>query len=180
MFNLAMLSLSPNEGATDEPLGREWLQKAAQTGLPQAQSMLAGKLTGGADGFPKDPAQAFNLAKAAADKGDAYGAAALGDLYRDGIGRPVDAAEAVNWYRIAAYRGSPYAQFELAKAYLSGRGTQRDPSQALFWVMVVAPSANSAQKERLSPVREQAERELTPPQRDDIREKAASWRPGSP
>lgn len=177
MFNLAMLSFDPNDGAVDEALGREWLQKSAQTGFPPAQGVLAAKLSVGVNGFAKDPAQAFDLAKTAADKGDPLGAATLGDLYSHGDGRPQDSAEAVKWYGVAARRGQAYAQFRLAKAYLSGQGTAHDASQALLWATVAIPRANDAIKKLLPPLQAQAAKELTADQQDAVRRQASDWQP---
>lgn len=177
MLDLAVLCLDPNGGAPDEAVGREWLRKSAQSGFTQAQGVLASKLAIGASGFTKDPAQAFDLATSASDKGDATGSATLGDLYRIGIGRPKDAAEAFKWYSIAARRGLAYAQFELAKAYLAGDGTRHDASQALLWTTIAAPHASDKIKKLLPSVQQQAARELSPAQQEDIKRQAAAWHP---
>jgi TPR repeat protein len=69
----------------------------------------------------------------AAEQGDVYAAARLGDLYLHGNGIQHSGAEAFAWYNRAAQRGLPYAQYKLGNLYRDGIGTHKDLQLARKW-----------------------------------------------
>jgi hypothetical protein len=91
----------------------------------------------------KDPAQAADWYRKAAEKGDVRAQHSLGILYESGNGVPADAATAAEWYRKAAEKGFAPAQFSLALCYAHGKGVPQDYHQALGWYESAAQQRNS-------------------------------------
>lgn len=177
MFDLAMLSFSPTEGVADEALGREWLGKAVQSGFAPARAQLAVFVLKGEHGWTIDPAAAFELARSAAQRGNALAETTLGDLYREGRGAPQSDAEAALWYERASRHGSGWAQYHFATMRLAGRGTARDPADAYFWASVAETIAPERDKPVVTALRLQAARELTPARQQELRQRAVAWQP---
>jgi TPR repeat protein len=91
----------------------------------------------------KDPAQAADWYRKAAEKGDLRAQHSLGVLYESGSGVPADAATAAGWYRKAAEKGFAPAQFSLGLCYVHGKGVPQDYQQALSWYESAAQQRNS-------------------------------------
>jgi TPR repeat protein len=74
------------------------------------------------------------LARPAAEQGDATAQYYLGWLYLSGFGTPRDTALAALWFRRAAEQGNRNAQNDLAFMYARGDGVPQDDRQGLFWL----------------------------------------------
>src|SRR5262249_50820319 len=89
-------------------------------------------------------ARALELAKAAADGGDAAGMNVLGVMIRDGIGRQRDDAEARIWFERAADLLDTYAMVNIGRFHRDGRGgLTRDPAVAVaLWRRAILKDDN--------------------------------------
>jgi TPR repeat protein len=156
----------------------EWLRKAAEAGIAEAQYRLgtlyqSGRLAG------QDPTNTlFWLEKAAAQ----HHVAALynlGSMYGTGRGVTIDPQVAVRYFRQAAELGDAYAQYNLARRCEEGQGTALDLVEAWKWYALAAsggiPSADDgkhALESRLPPQQlEQARRAV-----EEFRKQATALR----
>ena len=124
----------------------EYLRSSADTGHPQAQSLL---------GYIYDIAEENKLAldyyQMAADQGDADGAYGLAKLYASGEAEEKDLEKAVKWYQEAAEKDHLMALEVLATAYLKGElGLQPDKSLAKGLLERAAELGHQPSAERLS------------------------------
>lgn len=175
MFEVARLLLTEADPA-DRARGREWLQRAADTGYVRAQGLLGmGKLVG-QGGFAPDPIAGAALVRAAAEQGDADAAAALGAAYQGGLGVPASETEASLWTERAARLGSLQAQVQAARDRLAAR----DPAAAFYWASVAARSAPAMLRPGVDAVLAEASRQITPAQQVEQRQRAAAWAPEQP
>lgn len=102
----------------------KWYRKAAEQGLPEAQTALgsmydvAWVMGNGKWPVPQDDAEAVRWYRKAAEQGFADAQKALGEMYRLAQGVPkIDFIEAVKWYRKAAEQGSRFSQIILGDMY---------------------------------------------------------------
>lgn len=91
--------------AKNEKKAADLMQRAATAGNPEAQYNLALAYGQGRYTFPKDTAQSFLWAKAAADQGFAQAQQYVGVCYEFGIGVQKSEADARLWYGKAAAQG---------------------------------------------------------------------------
>jgi TPR repeat protein len=84
-------------------------------------------------GVPRDPAQAADWLRRAAEAGNRDAAYQLGAMYENGRGVAEDDARAVAWYSKAALLGDREAQVKVGKAYEQGLGVASDMGEALTW-----------------------------------------------
>jgi len=127
-----LLDASQAEAATD------WLEMAAQQGLPKAQYLFGLHLSQGRRGAGS-VAQATQWWDKAARNGSVEAATALGAAYLAGEGVLRDAKSALHWIRIAADAGDAKAQWNLGGMYISGAGgLPPDIKQAFAWCHLAA------------------------------------------
>jgi hypothetical protein len=79
----------------------KWLRRAAESGQPDAQRLLAVKLYNGYDG-PPNQEEARRWALKLADGGDVAAQMMLANMYANGEGGARDLVQAYRWYDIAA------------------------------------------------------------------------------
>jgi TPR repeat protein len=91
----------------------------------------------------KDPVQAADWYRKAAEKGEVRAQHSLGVLYEFGTGVKADYSTAAEWYRKAAERGFAPAQFSLGLCYVHGKGVPQDFDKALSWYLKAAAQKNS-------------------------------------
>ena len=123
--------------ARDATEAASWYRKAAEQGLPFAQSEL-GRMYFVGEGVEEDHAEAVSWCRKAADQGEVQAQYNLGFLYYLGAGVPKDDAEAASWFRKAADQGDPQSQFVLGSLYAIGAGVPRDEVRAYAWINVSA------------------------------------------
>ena len=129
----AFVDISPLAGdgvPRDYALGRQWLERAAASGLGRSQYTL-GKLYEYGLGVEKDPASALGYFRQAADGGFAKAQYNLAKAYRDGFGVAKDDALSVQWFARAAKQGHARAQTRLGTRYASGVGVKADRIERL-------------------------------------------------
>ena len=156
----------------------EWLRKAAEAGIVEAQYRLgtlyqSGRLAG------EDPTNTlFWLEKAAAQRHVAA-LYSLGSMYGTGRGVTRDQQAAVRYFRQAAELGDAYAQYNLARRCEEGQGTATDLVEAWKWFELAdsggIASANDGKhvlESRITPQQlEQARRAV-----EEFRKQAAALR----
>lgn len=107
-----------------------------------------------------DYAQAVQLLRPLANRGDAPAQFELSLLYRNGQGVAADGRESLRWLRLAAHGGHAPAQSNLGAAYVQGRGVPQDAQLAYVWL-----SAGAAQGSREAATNlEVLRRRMTPQQ----------------
>src|SRR5690606_15985464 len=82
-------------------------------------------------GVARDPAQAVQWYRQAAEQGLAIAQANLGTMYRDGTGVVRNNLRAAEWYQKSADQGLGWAQFYLGDAYERGSGVRRNRVKAM-------------------------------------------------
>jgi TPR repeat protein len=114
----------PSEEDKKEAL--EWLELAADQGLPEAQYDYAQILLKGEHGLAKDVAESLKWHTKAAKQGHARAQYQLGRWYDQGLPGilPQDAFKASCWVLKAANLGRPVAQYAIAMRYLRGEGVE--------------------------------------------------------
>lgn len=122
---------------TDLEEARRLIEKAAAAGDPKGMRLAAVGLLSGEFGR-LDPQRAFDLAKQAADAGDAMATLLLSRLNADGIGsaRGANGEEAERYLRAAAQAGLTDAQFSLGQWLIAQyeKGLLSDASEARDWL----------------------------------------------
>ncbi|MEZ0226655.1 MAG: tetratricopeptide repeat protein [Alphaproteobacteria bacterium] len=131
MIQLSRWYSAGEEGLTsDRQKSFEWAQKAAMTGSPEAQRMVALKLENG-DGAKRDMVKAFEMYRKAYEAGDAEACYQLATFFEGAKGMEAHWPTAIAYYEEGAKRGCGASQYQLAFRYLLGRGIDRDPERAL-------------------------------------------------
>jgi TPR repeat protein len=108
--------------------------------------------------------------KKAAQLGNAYAAAALGRMCRDGEGIPKDIPQALALFRGAAEQGDGESQHELGQMYEQGLGVPKSIPQAYYWYVLSGELWGKHELERL-------DAQLAPAERVKIKAQAAKWKP---
>ena len=120
----------------DAEAALKWLRRAAEDGLPVAQTDLGnyyypgGECYYSGEGVKEDANEAVRLYNAAAAQGFPEALVDLGDCYYEGMGVAEDLAKAAEFYRKAAEAGWARGQDSLGHCYLKGfrRRTRSAPS----------------------------------------------------
>lgn len=81
----------------------------------------------------EDYAAALGWFRKAADQGDAFAQAKIGNMYFKGLGVTQDYVEAMRWFRKAADQGDAPAQALVGYLYKKGLGVPKDDAQAIIW-----------------------------------------------
>ena len=133
MYARAQELLKPNvDGdASDFAGAMQWLTRAAEGGLVQAQLALAGVYLEGGKGANADPVQAFDWFSRAAAQGSAEAEFYLGYILYNGLGRAADKPAAMAHWRKAADAGIGEAQYRLAHLLLQDVATVAEGLQLL-------------------------------------------------
>src|SRR5690606_30096882 len=89
-------------------------------------------------GVARDPAQAVQWYRKAADQGLAIAQANLGTMYRNGTGVARNNLRAAEWYQKSADQGLGWAQVYLGDAYERGSGVRHNRVKAMEWFLKAA------------------------------------------
>ena len=102
-------------------------------------ALRAGEFELGLDAFNKGQyAQAFQLIKVSAERGEVKSKYILSTMYRRGLGVEADQSSGFDWCKKAAEEGHLEAQFQLGLMYLEGEGVSEDETQAQNWLWAAA------------------------------------------
>lgn len=161
--------------AKDTGRAMDLFQKAAEQGVPQAQTSLGimysqGEVPG-ANGKP-DRAAAVEWWTRAAAQGNSIAQFDLGRLLFLGEGVPQDDVKAAELIRKSAEQSNRNAQSSLSVLYKIGRGVERSDAEAAFWASLAAEDGTQEDAAR----RDELMGKLTAAQAVEIRQRIQGWR----
>ncbi len=113
----------------DEALKERVIKSAEEGSLDHVFILACMNMHG--KGVEKNQPAAFELFKAAANRGHSNSQNNLGFLFEEGIGTKKDLKQALTWYRKAADFNNPSALCNLGNMYEHGRGVPADENEAL-------------------------------------------------
>ena len=136
LFNFAQLLVE--EDGSDAGLARAvpYYERAAATGLADAQYAMAQMYANGVGGKVKDDVQARRLLVRAALQNYDTAQLDLGAWLIDGRGGKRDLVSGFKWTLRAATGGNVAARNRLAKLYMAAIGTEPDPVMAGAWYIL--------------------------------------------
>ena len=119
------------------------------------------------------PFSAADWIQRAANAGNGYAQAALGEMYELGEGVSQDFPMAAKWYERAAQQGLTVAQLQLSILHGTGQLGERDLVQSYKWVLLAAHLGN----EKTGELRRLLEKEMTDAERAEAVRLARAYRP---
>lgn len=126
-----------------------WLEKAAEQGHAEAQSLLGSMYLIGR-GVSRDTTQAIHWLKKAANQGQAEAQSLLGAIYL----LEKDFAQAYQWLHKSAEQGLADAQYLLGVMYSKGKGVARNTARAYHFFSLAGAQGHKAAiaaRDKLSP-----------------------------
>ncbi|MDX8531578.1 tetratricopeptide repeat protein [Mesorhizobium sp. VK25A] len=135
-FNFAQLLVQQDPGDGGLAKAAVYYERAAATGLADAQYAMAQLYANGAGGKPHDDAQARMLLAQAARQNYDTAQIDLATWMIEGRGGARDLKSGFAWMKRAAQGGNVAAQNRLAKLYMGGIGTDPDLILAGAWYIV--------------------------------------------
>lgn len=135
-FNFAQLLVSEDPGDSGLTRAVPYYERAAATGLADAQYAMAQIYANGVGGKKKDDARARQLLAQAALQNYDTAQYDLGGWMIDGRGGKRDLKAGFGWVKRAADGGNVAARNRLAKLYMGGIGTEPDLVLAGAWYIL--------------------------------------------
>jgi len=134
-YLLAILSYDSHLGLRDHTEAAKWFTKAAEQGLPQAQTVL-GEMYENGDGVLEDARNAAKWYAKAAEQGLAHAQFKLSRMYGK-AGIPENDKDELKWLIRAAEQGHARAQMLLGMRYQHGDGgVMEDYVEAYKWALL--------------------------------------------
>lgn len=121
-----------------QQIKRAEIEKAVQSGDPNAQYILGAMYYYGTDGISRDCNEAFKLYLKAAEQDFAPAQVKIGLMFFTGKEIPQDYNEAVNWFKKSAEQGILETQKKLGVMYSNGIGVIQDYKEAYKWSFLAA------------------------------------------
>lgn len=156
--------------AKDLAVGADFIQRAAQQGLPAAQYRLA-KLHERGTGVPRDLTEARQWTEKSARGGNIKAMHDLAVFFADGEGGPQSYAAAAEWFRKAADFGVVDSQYNLAVLYENGLGISPSKVEALYWYEIAAANGDASAPGNVATLRDA----LPLDQAQQAQRRAAGW-----
>jgi V8-like Glu-specific endopeptidase len=122
-------------------------------------------------GVRRNPADAIEWYRKAAEQGLPVAQHYLGLAYVNGDGVRLDEAEGGRWFARAATQGYAPAQFMLGLMMLDGRGVREDVAQGYAWIVMAGQGGVRSASRTIQGLA------LTEPQRAQARDIIAHWTP---
>lgn len=135
-FNFAQLLVKEEPGDAGLAKAVPYYERAAATGLADAQYAMSQIYANGVGGKKRDDAEARRFLLQAARQNFDTAQLDLGQWLVDGRGGPRDLEDGFKWMKVAAEGGNVAAQNRLAKFYWGGIGTDQDLVLAGAWYIV--------------------------------------------
>ena len=135
-FNFAQLLVQQDPGQAGIGKAAVYYERAAATGLADAEYAMAQIYANGAGGKPRDDAKARMLLAQAARQNYDTAQIDLAAWMIEGRGGERDLKSGFGWMKRAAEGGNVAAQNRLAKLYMAGIGTDPDLVLAGAWYIV--------------------------------------------
>jgi TPR repeat protein len=126
-------------------------------------------------GVPQDYAQAADLYRRAADKGDADAQFNLAILYDNGTGAPKNYMAAAGWYEKAAEQGLPRAQFNLGSMYANGQGTPVNLPEAYVWLALSAKTWSGSRQDQAEHARDLVAQHMSAEELEAAKQRVEKW-----
>ena len=117
---------------------------AAKKGNAAAQYKLAKAYESGSNGMSRNPSEALNWYRKAAEQGNADACYELGNCYYHGIFVYSNYDEGIKWYKKAAELGSADACWELGYCYEYGGKVYRNDEESFKWYHKAAELGKAA------------------------------------
>lgn len=136
-YSLGLAYMHGEGVGKDQIVGCEWLLKAAERALPQAQARIADAYLNG-EGVEKSSTQAVSWYRRASESGNVPALLALARCYEAGIGITVNPVMAFALYRRAAEWGSPQALSRIGFCYEHGLGVPKNLIEALAFALLAS------------------------------------------
>jgi hypothetical protein len=135
ILGLGYIKLNKADPAFDPVAARDWFERAAAAGSPEAQFELARLVEQGIGG-PADPSRALDLYRMSAEQGYGNALNELGFIHFQGLyGLPSDPTTGIHYFSRAAAARDPEAQYNLAAliddGMVPGRGAE-DAARLLY------------------------------------------------
>jgi uncharacterized protein len=143
MNSYASMLLLGIGGPPDEAEGRRLRERAAELGSVGARITLSDRYLEGAEGYPRDPARALELMRAAAESSSRTANFAqwrTGMMYLNGMGTTADPQEAFRWVARASNNGEINAMISRAVMLATGQGVAENDVEARSWYERAATS----------------------------------------
>jgi TPR repeat protein len=135
-FNFAQLLVSEDPGDAGLARAVPYYERAAATGLADAQYAMAQIYANGVGGKKQDDVRARRLLVLAARQNYDTAQIDLGQWMIDGRGGDRDLKSGFGWTKLAADGGNVAARNRLAKLYMAGIGVEPDSILAAAWYIV--------------------------------------------
>lgn len=175
-YKLGMAYADAYQVKRDYDKAAEWLRKAAEQDHVKAQEYL-GKMYFTGAGVPKDRAEAAKWLAMSAELGNPEAQVVLGGMYNNGDGVSLSFEKASYWYRMAAEQGFSQAQFNLGVMYNNGEGVPQSITEASKWIILAASDQKAENVAEYVWARDDISRSMSPEQLEEVRRRAAAWRP---
>jgi len=140
----------------DEALKARVIKSAEEGSLDHVFILACMNMHG--KGVDKNQAAAFELFKAAANRGHSNSQNNLGFMFEEGIGTKKDLKQAVAWYKKAADFNNPSALCNLGNMYELGRGLPADEKEALKLYQKSAELGNRIARQNVAGIEFERER----------------------
>jgi uncharacterized protein len=137
MFKLAIMFQDGVGTSPNAARALEWLEKAAQLNVADAQARLGTMYLNG-EYVTQDFQQAQHWLTQAASFGESVSMALLGTLYRDAKGVQRNVVTAMQWFILSAYHGNQHALSsldELVRWHANPAQQQAAQQAALMWLL---------------------------------------------
>jgi TPR repeat protein len=142
LLGLGYIRLNAADPAFDPASARQYFERAAAAGSPEAQFELARLLELGVGG-PADPARALDLYRMSAEQGYGNALNELGFIHFQGLyGLPSDPATGIHYFTLAAKERDPEAQYNLAALIDDGLVADKGPQDAAHLLYEALRSGN--------------------------------------
>ena len=154
---------------------------AKANGGDAAAQVRVGECYADGKGVPRDPEQAADWYRKAANQKEIRGELLLAELYRDGDGKkfPRDVEQAAAWYLKAADQGDAGAQGTMGMLYMLGQGVPPSDVEAYFWLDLAA-SVKSPNQAQYVINRQNVGEHITADELSDIQDREAQWKASHP
>jgi TPR repeat protein len=158
-YNFGKLLLADEIPLPDGMVGREaqhkegveWLRKAADQGLHDAQSTYGIILYKGDFGTERDAVAAAGYLKPASEAGDLDATNTLGMMYKRGRGVPRDSGVSEQLFRKAAMAGHVKAQANLGEHLNPSSKNPDQRIEAMAWLFIAEEAESPFAKKHLAP-----------------------------
>lgn len=142
ILGLGYIRLNKADPAFDPAAARDWFERAAAAGSPEAQFELARLVEQGIGG-PADPARALDLYRMSAEQGYGNALNELGFIHFQGMyGLPSDPTTGIHYFTRAAAARDPEAQYNLAALIDDGMVPGRGPEDSALLLYEALRSGN--------------------------------------